>query len=129
MIDLPKVSHSSASFKRLLLALFLCLGMIALSGPGIGPTCPERAAKACGCCPMDPGEACCSESEAPIQEPTPALPETRGNQQAFQAAFLSQPVELILPAIVPVTFPEVSSRRLTSGEGPSQQALLCVRTV
>jgi hypothetical protein len=123
------VSRASASFKHLLLALFLCLGMIALSGPGIGPTCTERAAKSCGCCPMDPGETCCSQSDAPVPEPAPVLPESRGKQQAFQAVPFSQPILTVLPPIVPVSIPRISASRLTSGQGPSPQALLCVRTV
>ena len=129
MLDLSNVSRVSANFKHLLLALFLCLGMIGLSGPGVGPTCTERAAKACGCCPMNPGESCCSQSDVPVPPPAPALPETRGHQQAFQAAFIAQRVLLILPVLVPASVPHAPAPRLTGGAGPSQQALLCVRTV
>ena len=124
-----KVSRASANFKHLLLALFLCLGMIGLSGSGIGPTCTERAAKACGCCPMDPGETCCSASDAPAPEPTPVLPESRNHQQLLQAMIIAQPILLILPAGVPDAFPPIPADRLTRGAGPSPQALLCVRTV
>ncbi len=57
------------------------------------------------------------------------LPETRSHQQAFQAVFIAQPVVLILPAVVPDSFPQVPAPRLTRGAGASPQALLCVRTV
>lgn len=123
------VNFKSANAKQLLLALFLCLGMIALSGPGGGITCAERAQLSCGCCPMQAEEVCCSAPEEPIPVQPPALPDARGAQQLLQAIIFTRPLLVVLPAAVPADFPSQSFAPALSSAGPSVQVLLCVRTV
>ena len=129
MCYLPVVKAASAKLKNLLLALFLCVGMIGLSGAGVGPGCAARAAKECGCCPMSPEETCCSAMEESVPQEVPAVPDGRVQQQVLQAILLSRPVWLMLPAGAPVEFPHGTACPTLKGAGVSVQALLCVRTV
>jgi hypothetical protein len=127
---LPVVKAASAKLKNLLLALFLCLGMIGLSGAGVGPGCAAQAAKECGCCPMSPEETCCSAAEDSVPQEVPAVPTGRvQQQQVLQAILFSRPVWLMLPASAPIEFPHGTVCPTLSGVGVSVQALLCVRTV
>src|SRR5688572_17757640 len=102
----------SANVKHLLLALFLCVGMIGLSGSGIGPTCAAKAQNECGCCPMQPEETCCSAGDEPLQ--------------AIQFA---RPGLFMLPAVASAEVPQPTCSPSLSSAGPSVQALLCLRTV
>ena len=120
---------SSANLKNLLLALFLCVGMIGLSGAGTGPTCAAKAQKECGCCPMSPEETCCSVGDGPIPAETPIVPANSAQQQIFQAIQFARPVLLMLPAATPNEFSPASQRPSLSSAGRSVQALLCMRTV
>jgi hypothetical protein len=123
------VSRLSANLKHLLLALFLCVGMIGMSGPGAGPQCAAKAQKACGCCPMEAGDTCCSAADEPLPAHVPMVPETRGQQQAFQAILSARPILLMLPVVLPADFPRNARQPSLSSAGSKAQALLCVRTV
>ena len=123
------VRSGPTKLNHLLLALFLCLGMIGLSGAGIGRTCVPAPSAPCTCCPMEPGEACCSGEESPNPPETPLLPPTPANQGAFLGVLESRPVLMILPVSTPAEFPLEVSRAQLNSAGPSVQALLCVRTV
>jgi len=119
----------SANVKHLLLALFLCLGMIGLSGSGISPTCAAKAQKECGCCPMQPEETCCSAGDEPLPAEVPLVPAGSAQQQVFQAIQFARPVLFLLPAAAPAEFPQATRSPSLSSAGPSVQALLCLRTV
>jgi hypothetical protein len=123
------VGRLSASLKHLLLALFLCAGMIGLSGPGAGPLCADPAHQECGCSGMEPGQLCCSESDAPMPTQAPLLPQPSGYQQAFQAILIARPILCMLPVALPFQFPSESRSPSLSSTGRSLQALLCARTV
>ena len=130
MRKILSVKQPLTGFKHLLLALFLCVGMIGLSGAGAGPLCPDTAVKECGCCPMAPGEACCSATEEPVPTQTPLLPENRPTQAGDQAVLLHRPLLFVLPAGAPqLTFSIEKTQPILSSAGVSAQAMLCVRTV
>ena len=123
------MSRLSAKMQHLLLALFLCAGMIGLSGPGAGPSCASNTGKECGCCPMEDSEPCCSATEESLPVEVPLLPETRAQQQVFQAILSGRPFLFILPALPPAEFPQATPRASVKSAGKSTQAVLCVRTV
>jgi hypothetical protein len=123
------VTAPSTNLKNLVLALFLCLGMIGLSGSGIGPTCAEKAQKACGCCPMSPEETCCSAADERVPVETPIVPAGAAQQQVFQAIQFARPLLMMLPVAAASDFPRISQHPSLSSTGPSVQALLCMRMV
>lgn len=118
----------STNWKNLLLALVLCAGMLGLSGAGIGPICVDKA-RACGCCPMESNETCCSAGESEPATPVPTIPDNRGAQQLLQALLFVQPVVFLLPPMAPADFPQDVVRPSLGSAGHGVQALLCVRAV
>src|SRR5687767_6461171 len=127
-VSFKVVKIASAKLKNLLLALFLCVGMIGLSGAGIGPVCAAKAAKECQCCPMQPEETCCSAGDEPVPAESPMLPANPAQPQAFQAVPFSRPVLFVLPVPTKISFCLEKVEPSLLSDGPSAQALLCVRT-
>ena len=123
------VGRLSANLKHLLLALFLCVGMIGLSGPGAGLTCVGEDLVECGCSGMAPGESCCSESNEPLPTQAPLLPQSSAQQQVLQAIQFVRPVLFMLPLPVAMDFPQDACAPALSSTGCSLQALLCAWTV
>ena len=119
----------SANLKHQLLALLLCAGKIGLSGPAAGPMCVDPVHQECGCSGMEPGQVCCSESDAPMPTQAPLLPLPTGYQQAFQAILIARPILCMLPVALPIQFPLEARSPSLSSTGRSLQALLCARAV